>query len=109
MIPKNFNFQKHFTAKITLISMLKKTFWMLKCKVDMTYFTFVKFVSYGLSTFVSKNLRGLFDKYAVAGIEHEALVKSTTNIFFPVLWPSQKTQTLLMRPRRDERKQFQRK
>jgi hypothetical protein len=29
-----------------------------------------------------KNLRHLFDKYAVAGIEHDALVKSTKKIFF---------------------------
>ena len=41
----------------------------------------VKFVSYDLTTFVLKNLRRLFDKYAVARTEHNALVKSTTNIF----------------------------
>ena len=36
MTPKNFNFQKTFTAKITLT-----LFWMLKSKVLMTYFMFV--------------------------------------------------------------------
>ena len=40
----------------------------------------VKFVEYDLSTFVLKNLRRLFDKYAVARTEHDALVKSTTKI-----------------------------
>ena len=34
-----------------------------------------------LTTFVLKNLRRLFDKYAVARTEHGALVKSTTKIF----------------------------
>ena len=34
-----------------------------------------------LSTFVSKNLHQLFDKHAVAGTEHDAIVKSTTKIF----------------------------
>ena len=34
-----------------------------------------------MSTFVLKNLRRLFDKYAVARTEHDALVKSTTKIF----------------------------
>ena len=34
-----------------------------------------------LTTFVLKNLRRLFDKYAVACTEHGALVKSTTKIF----------------------------
>ena len=34
-----------------------------------------------LSTFILKNLRQLFDKYAVARTEHDALVKSTTKIF----------------------------
>jgi hypothetical protein len=34
-----------------------------------------------LSTFVFKNLRGLFDKYAVARTEHDPLVKSTTKNF----------------------------
>ena len=41
-----------------------------------------------------QNLPPLFDKYAVALTEHDALVKSSTNIFFQILWPSQKTQTL---------------
>ena len=40
-----------------------------------------KFVYYDLSTFVFKNLRRLFDKYAVARTEHDAHVKSTTKIF----------------------------
>ena len=35
-----------------------------------------------MSTFVFKNLRQLFDKYAVARTEHDALVKSMTKIFF---------------------------
>ena len=35
-----------------------------------------------MTTFVLKNLRRLFDKYAVACTEHDALVKSTTKIFF---------------------------
>ena len=34
-----------------------------------------------LSTFVFKSLRRLFDKYAVASTEQDALVKSTTKIF----------------------------
>ena len=34
-----------------------------------------------MTTFVLKNLRRLFDKYAVARTEHDALVKSTTKIF----------------------------
>ena len=34
-----------------------------------------------LTTFVLKNLHQLFDKYAVAPTEHDALVKSTTKIF----------------------------
>ena len=34
-----------------------------------------------MSTFVLKNLRRLFDKYAVARTEPNALVKSTTKIF----------------------------
>ena len=34
-----------------------------------------------MTTFVFKNLRQLFDKYAVARTEHDALVKSTTKIF----------------------------
>ena len=34
-----------------------------------------------MSTFVFKNLRRLFDKYAVARTKHDALVKSTTKIF----------------------------
>ena len=33
-----------------------------------------------LTTFVLKNLRRLFDKYAVARTEHDALVKSTVAI-----------------------------
>ena len=41
----------------------------------------LKFVYYDLSTFVLKNLRQLFDKYAVVRTEHAALVKSMTNIF----------------------------
>ena len=41
----------------------------------------LKFVQYDLSTFILKNLRQLFDKYAVARTEHDALVKSTTNFF----------------------------
>ena len=41
-----------------------------------------------------KNLRRLFDKYAVARTENDTLVKSMTNIFFQILWPFQKTQTL---------------
>ena len=35
-----------------------------------------------MTTFVLKNLRRLFDKYAVARTEHNALVESTTKIFF---------------------------
>ena len=35
----------------------------------------LKFVKYELATFVSKNLLRLFDKYAVARTEHDALVK----------------------------------
>ena len=42
---------------------------------------YVKFVLYNLSTFVLKNLCRLFDKYAVARTEHDALVKSTPKIF----------------------------
>ena len=42
----------------------------------------LKFILYDLSTFVLKNLRQLFDKYAVARTKHDALVKSTTMIFF---------------------------
>ena len=34
-----------------------------------------------MTTFILKNLRRLFDKYAVAGTEHDTLVKSTTTIF----------------------------
>ena len=34
-----------------------------------------------MTTFVLKNLRRLFDKYAVARTEHDALVKSTMKIF----------------------------
>ena len=41
----------------------------------------LKFVKYELSTFLKKNLRRLFNKYAVARTEHDALVKSTTKIF----------------------------
>ena len=48
-----------------------------------------------MPTFFFKNLRRLFDKYAVARTEHGALVKSTKKIFFQILWPSQKIQTLL--------------
>ena len=44
-------------------------------------YLFVKFVYYDLCTFVFKNLPRLFDKYAVACTEHDALVKSTTKIF----------------------------
>ena len=36
---------------------------------------------YDLTTFVLKNLRQLFDKYAVARTEHDALVKNKTKIF----------------------------
>ena len=35
-----------------------------------------------MTTLVLKNLRRLFDKYAVARTEHDALVKSTIKIFF---------------------------
>ena len=35
-----------------------------------------------MTTFVLKNFRRLFDKYAVGRTEHDTLVKSTTNIFF---------------------------
>ena len=45
----------------------------------------IKFVFYNLTTFVLKNLRQLFDKYAVARTEHDALVKSTTKIFCGLL------------------------
>ena len=38
-------------------------------------------IKYDLFTFILKNLRRLFDKYAVARTEHDALVKSTTKIF----------------------------
>ena len=54
------------------------------CKIEckfLDFLGFIKFVSYDLSTFVLKNLRQLFDKYAVARTEHNALVKSTTKIF----------------------------
>ena len=34
-----------------------------------------------MTTFVLKNLRQLFDKYAVASTEHDALVKHATKIF----------------------------
>ena len=34
-----------------------------------------------MSTSFLKNLRRLFDKYAIASTEHDALVKSTTKIF----------------------------
>ena len=44
---------------------------------------------------IFKNLHHFFDDYTVARREHNALVKSTTNIFFKILWPSQKTQTIL--------------
>ena len=47
-----------------------------------------------IKTFGLKNLRRLFDKYAVVRTEHDALVKSTTKILFQILWPSQKAQTL---------------
>ena len=43
--------------------------------------TALKFVEYNLSTIVLKNLHQLFDKYAVACTEHDALVKSLTKIF----------------------------
>ena len=42
----------------------------------------IQFIQHSLFTFVFKNLRRLFDKYAVARIEHDTLVKSTTKIFF---------------------------
>jgi hypothetical protein len=42
----------------------------------------LKFVYYDLSIFVFKNLPRLFDNYAVARTEQDALVKSTTKIFF---------------------------
>ena len=53
----------------------------------------LKFVWYDLSTFILKNLRQLFDKYAVARTEHDILSKPRQR-FFQILWPSQKTQTL---------------
>ena len=40
-----------------------------------------KFVIHDLTTFVLKNLRQLFDKYAVVRTEHDALVKIMTKIF----------------------------
>ena len=49
-----------------------------------------------MTTFALKNLRRLFDKYAVAPTEHDSLVQSTYDEdFIQILWPSQKTQTLL--------------
>ena len=47
-----------------------------------------------LSTFILKNLRQLFDKYAVARTEHDILSKPRQR-FFQILWPCQKTQTLI--------------
>ena len=41
----------------------------------------LKFVWYDLTTFVLKNLRQFFAKYAVVRTEHYAHVKSTTKIF----------------------------
>ena len=41
----------------------------------------LKFVLYDLTTFVLKNLRRLFDKYAVTRAEHDALVKSASKSF----------------------------
>jgi hypothetical protein len=38
-------------------------------------------ILYDLPTFKKKNLRQLFDKYAVARTEHDPIVKSTTKIF----------------------------
>ena len=40
----------------------------------------VKFVLYDLTTFVLKNLRQLFDKWAIARTEHGSLIKSMTKI-----------------------------
>ena len=50
-------------------------------KLMFCVFGVVKFVHYDLSIFLKKNLRQLFDKYAVARTEHDAIVKSTTKIF----------------------------
>ena len=51
-----------------------------------------------LDHILKKNLRQLFDKYAVAQTEHNALFKSTTKIFsnFVAFSENQKTQTLNM-------------
>ena len=38
-------------------------------------------LNYDLTTFVLKNHRRLFEKYAVARTEHDALVRSKTKIF----------------------------
>ena len=51
----------------------------------------LKFVWYDLSTFLKKNLRQLFDKYAVAHTEHDALVKNTMKIFSNFVASSEKT------------------
>ena len=58
-----------------------------------------------MSTFVFKNLRRLFDKYAVARTEHD--VKSTTKIiFFQILWPSQKPKLWLTFNKRSKNLNF---
>ena len=54
----------------------------------------VKFVLYDLTPFGLKYLFRRFDKYAVVRTEHDALVKTTKKIF-QILWPSQKTLTLI--------------
>ena len=61
----------------------------------------LKFVKYDLSTFVLKNLRRLFDNYAVARTEHDALVKSTTKIFFKFCGLLRKPKLYLAETNRD--------
>ena len=48
-----------------------------------------------MSTFSLKNLRQLFDKYAVACTKHGHSCQKYDEDFFQILWPSQKTQTLI--------------
>ena len=47
-----------------------------------------------MTTFVLKDIRRLFDKYAVLCTEHDTLVKSTMKIFFKFCGLLKKTQTL---------------
>ena len=50
--------------------------------------------NFNLTTFFLKNIRQLFDKYAVARTNSTLLSKGQRRRF-QILWPSQKTQTLM--------------